>query len=102
MIWRESGPKEAGPFQASDLKICDLCGALNLASNDECFVCRWRGRFERRPEMVKLAMELLERRHGRLELSLLTSAHVYHDPVDHSLRARLGCFFLRVRHWFFG
>src|SRR5947209_853472 len=100
MIWRDSGPKEAGPFQATDLKICDLCGALNLTGNDECFVCRWRGHFERRPEVVKLAMELVERRHGRLELCLLTDPHVYHEPVAAGLRAHLAGLFHRIRRWF--
>jgi hypothetical protein len=67
MLWRESGPQEASALSASDLKICDLCGALNLTGNRECFICRWRGRFEQRADIVRLAMELAERQYGRLE-----------------------------------
>lgn len=102
MIWHDSGPKEAGPFQATDLKLCDLCGALNLADNTECFVCRWRGHFERRPEVVKLAMEVLERRHGRLEAALLTDTHVFHETAEHGLMARLHDVAYRMRRWLCG
>jgi hypothetical protein len=102
MIWRETWGDQARAFQAADLKICDLCGALNLASNGECFVCRWRGHFDCRPEVVTLAMELLERQHGRIELPLI-SDRVTLGPLQRpSLRWRVGAFFTRVRHWFFG
>jgi hypothetical protein len=73
MLWRESGPQEASAISASDLKICDLCGALNLALNQECFICRWRGRFEQRAEFVRLAMELAQRQYGKLEPWLFSS-----------------------------
>jgi hypothetical protein len=102
MSWRELGRQEAGPFQVTDLKICDLCGALNLASNGECFVCGWHGRFERRPEVVQIAMELMERQHGRLLLQLLTSPRVYHESLRGPLISRLLRFLARIRHWFFG
>jgi hypothetical protein len=72
MLWRESGPQEASALSACDLKICDLCGALNLASNQECFICRWRGRFEHRADIVRLAMEVAQRQLGRLEPSLFS------------------------------
>jgi hypothetical protein len=28
-------------------KVCTLCGALNVRENDECFVCRWSGEFDK-------------------------------------------------------
>ena len=102
MLWRETGPMEAGHFRENDLKICDLCGALNLASNQECFVCGWHGKFEQRPEVVKMAMELMERKHGRLELRLLTDLESYNPTAPRSLRGRLQLFFARIHHWLFG
>ncbi len=102
MSWRELGHQEAGPFQVNDLKICDLCGALNLALNGECFVCGWHGRFERRPEVIQIAKELMERQHGRLLLQLLTSPHVYRESFRSPVVSRLFRFFARIRHWFFG
>lgn len=102
MIGREAGYQEAGPFHESDLKICDLCGALNLAVNNECFVCGWHGRFEKRPEYVRIAMETLRLRHGRLELHWLTNIHTYRQTVAPSPLARLRRLFLRIHHWLFG
>jgi hypothetical protein len=102
MLWRETGPTEAGPFHESELKICELCGALNLESNPECFVCGWHGRFERRPEVVRIAMELLARQHGRLELRLLTDPHLYKAVTRRTLGSRIRLFFARARHWLFG
>jgi hypothetical protein len=32
---------------ALSLKRCPLCGAINAMANDECFVCRWGGQFDR-------------------------------------------------------
>src|SRR5437868_10169769 len=34
------------------LKRCPLCGAVNAVANAECFVCCWRGDFERDPDSV--------------------------------------------------
>ena len=67
MSWQQHGSEQAQSLTASDLKICDLCGALNLALNRECFVCRWHGNFERRAEIVTMAMELAWRKNGALE-----------------------------------
>jgi len=102
MIRREIGHQESGPFSENDLKICDLCGALNLEINRECFVCGWHGRFERRPEVVRVAMEIVKRRHGSLELQLLTDVHTHHSTPPLRLGARLRRFFLRLHHWLFG
>jgi hypothetical protein len=36
----------------ASLKSCDLCGALNLLQNGECFVCGWRGHFSRNQSVI--------------------------------------------------
>lgn len=102
MIWRETGHQQAGPFHENNLKICDLCGALNLTNNAECFVCGWHGRFETKPEVIRVAIELAERRYGRLESHLVTNARVYRYTRAVTFRSRVGGFFARVRNWLFG
>lgn len=94
--------KEAGSqgrvnsFNATDLKICDLCGWLNLESNTECFVCGWHGHFEHNPEVVRAAIELAVRRYGRLELQHLTDPRTYRQPAPLPLRSRLRLWFLHL------
>jgi len=102
MLWHEPGPREAGHIRESDLKICDLCGALNLEDNRECFVCGWRGRFERRREVIRMAMELFERRHGRLEIRWLTSGSLYRQIMARTRNGTLVRLLGRARHWLFG
>lgn len=99
MLWHESGPQEASAFTASDLKICDLCGALNLAANRECFVCRWHGRFERRADVVNMVMELMERKHGRLEAWLLSGDSFSWARPSIGLLARAQALFHRIKAW---
>ena len=97
---REAGPQGQGrvaAFRATDLKICELCGWLNLASNEECFVCGWRGRFERDPDAIHAAAELAIRRNGRLELQHLTDPRVYRQPAPPTWRARIYAAF--ARYW---
>jgi hypothetical protein len=96
----QQGQGRAAVFRETELKICELCGWLNLASNTECFVCGWHGRFERDPEVVHAAMELALRRYGRLELQHLTDPRTYRAPEPASLRARLLAWLQRVRFWF--
>jgi len=62
-----SNVKRAAAFTETDLKICDLCGRLNLAEAKECFVCAWRGRFETDPELVRIAIEMTVQRFGPIE-----------------------------------
>ena len=80
---REAGQQGQGRttvFRESEMKICELCGWLNLETNTECFVCGWHGRFERDPEVVHAAVELAVRRYGRLELQHLTDPRTYRQP----------------------
>lgn len=75
-------------FRECDLKICELCGWLNLESNEECVICGWHGRFERDPHVVHAAVELAVRQHGRLELQHLTDIDSYHKPSSGGLIKR--------------
>jgi hypothetical protein len=103
-------PKETGQpgqgrnvaFRETDLKICDLCGWLNLESNVECFVCGWHGHFEHDPEVIRAAIELAVRRHGRLELQHLTDPRTYREPVSPTLISRVSAWFRRLWNWMRG
>ncbi len=81
----------------NELKICDLCGGLNLETNEHCFVCGWHGRFEREPKLVRAALELASRRHGRLELQHLTDRIIDRAPTPLPLKARLRLWFSRLK-----
>jgi hypothetical protein len=96
MAWRDSDSREAPAYAPSDLKICDLCGALNLASNRECFVCRWHGNFDRRSEIVSNAMELLERKHGRIDLALVSGSPCTKANEKRNAMSKLQCFWTRL------
>ena len=73
----QQGFRRSGTFQEDELKICDLCGSLNLSSNRECFICGWSGRFERNQDVVHTAVEIAIQRYGRLELENLTDMQTY-------------------------
>lgn len=92
----QQGPGRAFAFQESDLKICQLCGWLNLESNSECFVCGWHGRFERDPESVHVAVDLVVQRFGRLDLQYLTDLRTYRQPSRQNLPARVACWLRRL------
>ena len=102
---REAGPQGQGrvtTFRESELKICELCGWLNLESNTECFVCGWHGHFEQSPEVVRAAVELAVRRYGRLELQHLTDPRTYRKPAPPTFRTRARAWFRRVWNWLRG
>ncbi len=44
------------------LKCCPLCNALNSVSNDECFVCTWRGAFSQDPKQIEEGLKHLLRK----------------------------------------
>ena len=100
MIWRETeGQTDA--FKADDLKICDLCGTLNLAINEVCFSCSWHGHFDTRPEVVNLAMALIRSRDGAIRMDLVTDARTAFPPTI-GLSGRLRASLARVGRWLFG
>lgn len=100
--WRTAGQRDSRPVGDGALKICDLCGALNLSANSECFSCGWRGRFERRSEIVRLAVELYQRRHGRLQLEELTDRRVFVQPPSRRAGRRLARLLAAARRFLFG
>jgi hypothetical protein len=100
--WRAAGSRESGQVGEGALKICDLCGALNLAANSECFSCGWHGRFERRAEIVRLAVELYQRRHGRLQLDQLTNRRVFAQSPPRRVRSGVVRLFSSARRFLFG
>lgn len=102
MAYGETWQQADNLYREVDLKICDLCGGLNLASNGECFVCGWRGRFETRPQLVRMAMELMIGRHGDLRPELLTDLRAFRRAASLGLLNRIRCLGRRVRHWLFG
>lgn len=69
MEWQERGPDRLG-YTERDFKVCDLCGALNPATNFECFVCGWNGHFHDDRDTVRDAMKELEYEYGEITESL--------------------------------
>ena len=57
----------------AEVKLCELCGALNYHANAECFVCAWRGAFARDGDPVRLAWERLRGEYGTVTLLLVTT-----------------------------
>ena len=47
---------------SAHLKRCPLCESLNAAANTECFVCSWRGMFDRDAINIEDALRRLLRR----------------------------------------
>jgi hypothetical protein len=97
----QQGFWHTGAIQENDLKICDLCGSLNLESNPECFVCGWHSHFERSHEVVRAAVEMAVRRNGRLELQDLTDVHTYREQAP-TLQIRFAGWFHRIWSWLTG
>lgn len=98
----QQGQGRVTVFRESDLKICELCGHLNLESNSECFICGWHGRFEHAPDVVRAAVELAVRRYGRLELQHLTDPRTYREPVPPRTRSRFREWLHRAWNWLCG
>lgn len=98
----EAGNRTDDVFQEQDLKVCELCGGLNLADNGECFLCGWRGQFERRPEVVRVAMDLARRHYGSLKAQFLTDPQTIRRTAVLGVRSRASRFFAAIHHWLFG
>lgn len=65
------GTTKRGRFGQSiaqtDVKVCGLCGSLNLRSNAECFTCGWHGEFIEEASCVNAAWRSLEAEYGSLQ-----------------------------------
>ncbi len=97
----QQGLRRMGSFQENELKVCDLCSSLNLASNEECFVCGWSGHFERSYEVVRTAVIVAVQRHGRLDIEHLTDIHNYKE-VTPSLKMRVCAWLNHLWKWLSG
>jgi len=97
----QQGFRRTGSFHENELKVCDLCSSLNLASNTECFVCGWNGHFESSYEVVRTAVIVAIQRHGPLELENLTDIHTYRE-VAPTLKSRLRGWLLNIWKWLSG
>ena len=95
---RQQGFRRSATFQEHELKVCDLCSSLNLATNAECFVCGWNGHFERDHRVVHSALTVAIQQHGRLELHNLTDIQTYRN-VRPGLKSRLRAWIDRLRTW---
>ncbi|MEX2243967.1 MAG: hypothetical protein WD716_09000 [Fimbriimonadaceae bacterium] len=74
-------------------KVCPLCGAVNVAGNDECFCCRWSGGFKTgRHEVESRLYELI---HRCPELLAVLSEEG--DDLPPTLFDRVRSFFSRLR-----
>ncbi len=92
MEWQERGPDRLG-YTERDFKVCDLCGALNPATNVVCFVCGWNGMFYTDRETVGDAMRDMEREYGGLNQSLFEDEAVTKQSSEGEFLGRsLGVF----------
>ena len=80
------------------LKRCDLCGALNLLQNLQCFVCGWHGHFIRDPELVAGSLEEMVRVEAELSPLSFTDGRTLARMVHRrSLFTRVAA---ALRRWF--
>jgi hypothetical protein len=61
------------PLTPKTVKLCELCGTLNLDANKECWTCAWHGGFSRDPKTIALAWQRLETRYESVRLEHVTS-----------------------------
>lgn len=97
----QQGFGRAGTVHEDELKICDLCGSLNLITNRECFICGWSGRFERSHDVVHTAVEIAIQRFGRLDLENLTDIQTY-TAKSPNLAGRIRLWLGRMWQWLSG
>ncbi len=83
----------------TDLKICDLCGRLNLSTNQECFICGWRGHFTQDSDTVRACLDVAVRQNGRLELHHLTDPETYIPPTPQVFPGHFHSWLTRIWNW---
>ncbi len=60
------------PLSPKSVKLCELCGTLNLDANKECWTCGWRGRFSCDLKTIALAWQRLETRYEGVRIEHVT------------------------------
>jgi hypothetical protein len=59
------------------VKLCELCGTLNLDANKECWTCRWHGGFKRDETTIALAWQRLENLYEDVRVEHLTAGRTF-------------------------
>jgi len=60
-----------------NVKLCNLCGSLNLDANKECWTCRWHGGFSRDEQTIALAWQRLETQYEEVRIEHVTARHTF-------------------------
>lgn len=60
------------PPSLKTVKLCELCGTLNLETNKECWTCAWHGGFSHDPKTIALAWQRLETRYEGVRIEHVT------------------------------
>jgi hypothetical protein len=60
-----------------NVKLCDLCGTLNLAANKECWTCRWHGGFKHDEATIALAWQRLENLYEEVRVEHVTARRTF-------------------------
>ncbi len=55
------------------VKLCGLCGTLNLETNKDCWTCGWHGNFDRDVQTIALAWQRIEAQHEEVRVEHLTA-----------------------------
>ena len=65
--------KRSTKITQRNVKLCELCGTLNLEGNQECWTCRWHGDFSRDEQTIALAWQRLETLYEEVRLEHITA-----------------------------
>lgn len=100
-MWQDMNSQKNGHYKITDLKICDLCGALNLMVNTECHVCRWHGHFDQHVEKITQAIETyqltgIEEGYDTLHFEMTSVV----QPLS-SLKSKISNYAHKIYRWFF-
>ncbi len=60
-----------------NVKLCDLCGTLNLDLNKECWTCRWHGGFSLDEQTIAFAWQRLETRYEEVRIEHVTARRTF-------------------------
>ena|SRR5690349_7551304 len=91
---QQNGYMDSNPtrlWMADNLKRCPLCGAVNAATNGECFVCRWHGEFEHEPASIEQGINELIAHSPELEQAIRES-----DWMPQTQTERLRAFLRKI------
>lgn len=60
-----------------NVKLCELCGTLNLEQNKECWTCRWQGNFSRDEKTIAFAWQRLETQYEEVRIEHVTARRTF-------------------------